>query len=183
MQIKGTAVASIVPFIQKKFPDRYYEWLQALTPKSRGIFEGVLLASSWYPLQEALIEPTEKMCELFFGGSDQGAWAGGEFSAEHGLKGVLKFFIKAGSPQFIIKRATAIFTSYYRPGKIEVLDTSASHARLKISEFTECNTLIECRIAGWMRQALRICGCSDPDVQIEQSAASGADHTIIACSW
>lgn len=183
MQIKGTAVASIVPFVQDRFPDRYYEWLQALSPKSRGIFEGMLLASSWYPLHEALIEPTEKICELFYNGREQGAWEGGEFSAEYGLKGVLKFFIKAGSPQFIIKRATAIFTSYYNPGKIVVLDTSASHARLQISEFTEHNHLVDCRIAGWMRQALRISGCNAPDVKIEQSAATGADHTIIACTW
>ena len=183
MQAKGTAVGSIPLFVKTYHAAQYQTWYDSLTPKAKEVFKEHILASSWYPLHEAVIEPTQKICDLFYNGSDKGAWKAGEFSAEHSLKGIYKIFVKVGTPQFIIKRASNVFSSFYNPSKIEVIDTSSNHVNIHISEFPTPSAMVECRIAGWIQQALTISGCKTPNVKITTSMTKGSPYTEIASKW
>lgn len=183
MQVKGTAVESIPVFVKEKFTDDYDKWLDSLSSESAEIFKKPILASRWYPIQPAIVEPTRKICDLFFKGSDKGAWKAGEFSAEKTLHGIYKVFVKAGTPKFIISRAGTIFSNFYSPSKIEVVTESQNSVIVKITEFETPDFLVECRIAGWIKKALEINGCKIPQVTINQSLAKGDSLTSIVCSW
>ena len=137
MEVKGIAVASIPKFVQHDFGSRFNEWIDSLSKESQTIMKGTILMSNWYPMQEAVIEPTSKLCDLFYSYQNQGAWDAGRFSADYALKGIYKIFVKFGSPEFLIKRASRIMTIYYRPSKLSVPEMSSGKAKVHISEFSE----------------------------------------------
>jgi len=183
MKVKGTAVESIPVFLKNNHADQYDQWLDSLSPAAKEIFSNPILSSSWYPLKDALIDPTQKICDLLYNGKDTGAWKAGEYSAEKSLTGVYKVFVKVGTPQFIIKRAGTIFSAFYKPSKMEVIESSAKHVVLAITEFPMPHAMIECRIAGWIQRALEINGCKNPVVKITESMTKGKDITRITCNW
>lgn len=183
MEVKGLSVASTPAFVQHSFGSRFNEWIDSLSSESREIMSNCILASNWYPLQEAFIEPTRKICDLFYGGRDKGAWEVGRYSADIALKGIYKLFVKLGSPEFLIKRASKVMSTYYRPSELIVHEMSSGKAKVHIVKFPEANRFIELRIAGWMERAMEISGCRHVDIKITRSLAKGDLVTEFATEW
>jgi hypothetical protein len=120
MQVNGTAVETVPLFIRNKFGEQgFQKWLQALSPESRKTFETKILSPLWYPLKETLIEPTMKLCELFYNGRLDGAAAQGRYSAEHALKGVYRLFVRLTSPETLVTKKSTIMPTYYQPSSME----------------------------------------------------------------
>ena len=123
------------------------------------------------------------MCDLFFEGKSLGAHQIGRYSAEVGLRGVYKVFLKLGSTKTIIQKATVILPTYYRPSSIDVVEIEDGRAVISITEFSEPNELVEQRIRGWMERALEISGARTPKIMITQSMTRGAATTDFAITW
>jgi hypothetical protein len=184
MEIKGTAVIAIRDYIKSKYPERYAEWLQNLSDRSRDIYVKAIDASKWYPLQEGGVEPTRKAIEMFENGDyENGAREAGKFSAQKALTGIYKIFVKAASPGYIIDRASRIFATYYQPCKMAVLSNNNGKILLEISEMTESDVVIENRIAGWIEQALQISGAKNVEVGFPKSSARGDSVTHLDITW
>lgn len=183
MEIKGSAVKSIPDYIRKFHPDKYSAWVSALPESSRQIFAGGVMPSSWYSLQEAAVIPTQALGQVIFGDPEKGAWQCGRFSAESALTGIYKFFIKAASPFFIIDRASRIFTTFYQPSNMVVVEKGADYVVLHITQFDEPSSLIEGRIAGWIEKAMEIHGVGFVNVTIRKSLAKGDPVTDILVKW
>ncbi|MCP4537016.1 MAG: hypothetical protein GY832_07700 [Chloroflexi bacterium] len=181
MEIKGVSVKAAPEFVRQRFGSRYDEWFNSLSESSRDVVKNAF-ASNWYPLYEAVIEPTKKVCDIFFGGSEQGAWEVGRTSADQALKGVYKIFVKVGSPGFIISRASRIFGNMLKPGEMTVIESSPNKAVMHM-QLPESDRLLELRMAGWMQQALVISGCKDPKFAVTQSIAKGDPITEFVATW
>lgn len=184
MRVKGTAVVTLPLFIQTTFgEDAFQKWLSQLSTEAGDVYNYPILPTSWYPVKEILVEPTRKICELFYKGSMKGAWESGRFSADYGLKGIYKVFVKLGSVQFIIKKATTILPTYYDSCRINVVNFSGKQTILHIAKFQSPDEIIEHRIGGWMERALEICGCKGIKVDITKSLAKGDPVTEYHISW
>jgi hypothetical protein len=183
MEIKGSAVKSIPDYIRKFHPEKYASWLEALPEKSKTIFTSPILPSNWYSIQDAAVVPTELLGRSIFGDPGQGAWQCGRYSAETALTGIYKFFIKAASPFFIIDRAGKIFTTYYQPSAMEVVEKGDNYVKLHITRFEEPSELIESRIAGWIERAMEIHGVSFVTVDMEKSLTRGDSFTEFVVRW
>ncbi|MBN1951571.1 MAG: hypothetical protein JW801_10230 [Bacteroidales bacterium] len=184
IEIKGTAVTAIRDHVKANFPEKYSEWIETLPEASKDIFSGVIDSSRWYPLQEGGIIPTRKTADLFFRSNyEKGAWEGGRYSAEKGLTGIYKIFVKASSPAYIIQRATRVFSTYYQPCKMEVIDKKENAVSLKISDMPQSDVVIEHRIAGWMERALEISGAKQVRIEFPKSIVKGDEVTVFSISW
>lgn len=184
MEIKGTAVKSIIDYVKYNHEARFGEWIKSLPDKSKDILMGMVTSSGWYPLNEAGIIPTEKIGQLFFSGdTSKGAWESGRYSADSALHGIYKLYVKFSSPSHIIERASRVFSAYYRPCIMETFDHTPSSVKLKISRMDEQSILINNRIAGWSERALEISGCKDIQVSIQSNYNKNQGITIIECKW
>jgi hypothetical protein len=181
MEVKGTAVIPIRDYVLSKFSSRYQEWLDSLSPASQNIMRNPL-SSIWYPLQPSLVEPTQRICDVFHNGNEQGAWQVGRFSAEHALKGIYSMFVKLGSPGFIVSRGSRIISQYYRPCEMKVTENQSGCAVMQIVHFPESNRLIEMRIGGWMEKAIELSG-NKPTTNITRSMAGGDSVTEYHTVW
>jgi len=183
MQVKGTGIIPILEYVKRRHADRYDEWVNSLSDEAKKIFTSPILYSNMYPCGPAIIEPTEKMCRLFFNGDRQGAREMGKFAAEFALKGVLKIFIRVASPHFVMQRVSAIFGSYFSEGQMVVTSKHANGCTLQIRNFPEPHVLQDIRIAGWMERGLELCGCRGIRVEMTQSAGKGDPVTEYVLEW
>lgn len=183
MEVKGTAVEIIRRYVQQMFQDKGVQrWLDALPYSSRRIVEGVVLPSTLYPVHEALVVPTQAVCEVFYQGRMDGAWELGRYSADVALNGVYKFLVRVAPPAMVLQKAT-VLTNYYRPMKLEIIKKSDNHHTLCISEMDEPSLIIDNRIAGWAQRGLEICGVKNFTVKIVSSAKDVNTRTEIDVRW
>ncbi|MFO7891313.1 MAG: hypothetical protein R6V04_13355 [bacterium] len=183
MQVKGSSILAVPAFVKTKYPDRYDEWVNALSPEAKSIQKDAILATNLYPLYYAMVEPTQKLCDLFYNGGTCGAWESGKFSASYAQKGIYKFFFKVGSPQFIIERAARVFTSYYPEGELQVSESSSHRVVLQITKFPEPYRILDYDMAGWMDGTLELLKCSQGKVEIAKSMAEGDAVTEFVATW
>lgn len=183
MEVKGTAVRPTPLFVRQRFKDRFDEWLDGLSEISRKVMSDKISTEAWYELEEAMVEPTRRICDLFFGGESKGAWEVGRFSADYSLWGLYRLFIKIGSPQHLVEKATQIFSTYYRPSRMEIAERGLNYAAARILEFAEPNILVEMRIGGWIERALEISGCTDVHSKVTHSLACGDQYTEFLSEW
>ena len=85
----------------------------------------------------------------------------GRASCDYGVTGVYKIFFKVGSPEFIISRATRVFTSYYDTGELRIVETGtggwwSSSTGLEGGAPQFCE-----RIYGWMQRTLELAGAKN----------------------
>lgn len=184
MQVKGSAIASIPKFIEnKQGKDGLNRWLNSLSPASKGIYSNMIMANQWYSYADSMDEPVKKMVDMFYRGDPRGAWESGKYSADIGLNGVYKIFVKAGSPEFIMKRAPSIMAGYYNPSQINLIESSAKKCVIQISNFQGITPLIEARLGGWMERALEINGCKNLRVEITKSLTKGSPCSEFVITW
>ena len=184
MEVKGTAIKSISEFVKKNYKDRYYDWLNSLPEESKKIMKDGIYATDWYSMEDAAVIPTQRIGEMFFNNDfNAGAWESGRYSADIGLTGVYKLYVRMSKPGHIIARAGKIFSTYYRPSKIITENETKSSLDLIITEFEQPNAVIENRIGGWIERALEMSGCKSVSVNITKSMASGDDRTIYDMKW
>ena len=183
METKGVALISLKEFVQHKFPDRFEEWLSSLSKDSQEIMGGAVLASAWYPLNLGLAEPTQRICDLFYHGTPQGAWEAGRFSAEHALKGIYKLFIRVCTPGFLVAKSTTLLNIYYRPIQAVLVAKDADRGVVHVTKFPEPDLYVEHRIGGWIERALELTGSNGIRVVITESLAKGGAYTEYIGSW
>ena len=71
MQIKGTAVRITPQYVKQSHPDKYNDWINSLSDESKKIMNNPIIATDWYDLTNSVLEPTEKIANLFFYGKKQ----------------------------------------------------------------------------------------------------------------
>ena len=184
MEIKGTAVKTIPDFVRSKFPDRYEEWLSSLPEDSKKIIGNIIFANNWYPLEAAATIPTKQIGIILYANNPvQAAMESGRYSAEVGLTGIYRFFVKASSPSFIISMGGKILSTYYRPSEMKVASSTNNNIIMHITKFPEINVIIENRVAGWVQKALEISGCKNVNILISQSLTRGNPVTEYKISY
>lgn len=185
VEVSGLAVKTIPIFIKENFGEEGFgRWTNKLDSKTANLYKNTILVNSWYDIQNIFVKPLEILCEMFYNGDKKSAWQLGRFSADFGLKGVLKAFIKIGSVNYFIKRSVVVMPNYYKPIVMTVPVNEKGYALLRIKEFPEISELVEYRIGGWMERALEIATSSDTiDVKIAKSLANNDDCTEFEVRW
>ncbi len=184
MEVKGSAVSSVPHFIKNKFGDTgYQKWLSALSATAQAAFDKPILPNTWYPFKEILLQPTHVLCDLFYGGQTQGAWDNGRFSAETNLKGIYLFFVKMGSPAFIVQKASGILPTFYKPSVMSVIENEKNMAAVHMTSFPEIDAFIEARIAGWIERALELSGAKGIKIMIPVALSQKAAYTEYRVTW
>jgi len=183
MEIKGAAVIAIREFVIKKYGTKFNDWINSLSEDSRKIITETTFVSKWYPFNEAILEPLQNACKLFSSGKNNVAWEYGRFIADYDVKSIYKVFLKIASPSFTIKRAPIIFSTYFKPGNMVVVENNSNRAILQITNFSQSDKNIEFAICGWIERTLEIIGCKKTKVNITKSLTKGDKITEFVLEW
>ena len=105
MQIKGTAVKVTSEFVKKQYTEHYETWLNSMPIESQNIFTKPIYASSWYPLTDSVIIPSQKVGDMFFPNIKDACWEIGRHSSDIALN-VLRF-------RMTVSGCTAVSSSFF----------------------------------------------------------------------
>ncbi len=184
LELKGSAIQGHIDFVRDTFgEDKLKQWVAALSPEAREIVEGAVLQSKWYKGEHIVVELRAKICQLFYGGSPRGVWEFGRYSADTGLKGVYKVFLKVGSPGWIAERSALIFSQYHKPGDLQAVSSGKNLTVLQLTDFPERTGLVEQTIAGFIERAVELSGGRDVVVDLTKSFSQGHEYTEFRVSW
>jgi hypothetical protein len=184
MEIKGTAVASIMDYVKSNFPENFNDWLSELPDDSKKIFTDLIDPTKWYPIQEAAIAPTRIIGDLFFDGDYiKASRESGKHSAQKALTGIYKIFVKGSSTSYIVERASRIFSTFYRPCEMTIKSKIKNTVVLQISNMNINDEVVEYRIIGWIQRAMEISGARNVICKILLSVARGDATTEIEIRW
>ena len=184
MEVKGTAVMAIRDYVKMNHPDQYDKWLMALSGETKKVFIDYIDSSKWYPTENGAIEPTIQLCKLFYNGDiKKGAWESGRYSAQKGLSGIYKLYVKASSPIHIISRASRVFAAYYRPCEMSLADEGDKTVSVIISKMEKVPDVIKFRIAGWIEKALEISGAKNIQTSFSEKTIDNQTVFGIDLAW
>jgi len=184
MEVKGTGLITTKNFVKTKFPEKFDLWFNSLPEVSKKFYEDVIDATKWYPIKESYLDPMDHIVKIFYNGNKAiGGDELGRYSAEVALTGVYKVFLLITSPTYLMKRGTKIFTTFYNPSELSVIEVSPTSAIVKISKFDELTETMEYRIAGWICRASEMANCKGIKYKIEKSLLRGDNSTEILYTW
>ncbi len=182
MLVKGAVIKPMPRFVKERYGAYYEAWRGQISPETLTVMEHGIV-SSWYPIERAMIEPTEVLCGLVEDADDDVAWNLGRFSADFALRGIFRIFVRLGSPAFITKRASHIFSTYYNNAVLRVHASGRRHATLYLLEFAEPNHLVERRIGGYMERAVELSGARHVKSTVVSSLAAGDERGEFHFTW
>lgn len=182
MLVKGAVIKPMARFVKERYAAYYEAWLRNLSEETRTVLDHGIV-TSWYPIERAMIEPTQVLCDLVEDPADDVAWELGRFSADFSLRGLFRIFVRLGSPGFIIKRASHVFSTYYTNAVLRVHESGPRHVTVYLLEFPEPNHLVERRIGGYMERAAEISGARDVKSTVVSSLAAGDERGEFHYTW
>jgi hypothetical protein len=185
LEVVGTAASSMQWFLIETYGQEVFDrWLKSLSEDAQQIYGAkIIFPGRWFPAKTIIVEPTQKVCDMFYNRGLKGAWDAGRFSADNGLNVIKKMLMNMRTPHMLIERSGTLLPSYYRPSRIEVIDQQDNSAIMEITEFPELCPIIENRIGGWMERALEINGCTNVSVVIENAFSHGEEKTRVKVAW
>ncbi|MDD3628110.1 MAG: hypothetical protein PHV06_12420 [bacterium] len=183
MQVKGSAIVSSMDYILEYYgEDGLAKVLDEMEPQEKEQLSQKIFPSMWYPL--SLFVNINKVTDLVYGTGDMSIVRKmGEFGAEHDLKTIYKIFYKFGSPEFIIKRASQVFSTYYDQGRLEARDSGSKFAIFELVDFPEISEVYIQRVAGWMSKTLELSGGKSPKITIARRNPSGKETVEFKITW
>jgi hypothetical protein len=158
-KIKGVALKSTIEFLKARLGEEgFAKLLESATPEEAAIFKAPVLLSNWYEfsLLRKLMKLAEGKVALTTGRSLP--WEMGRFSAEAALSSIYKLFFKVADVSFIVKKASYLFPTLYDSGEMELVESRANGAIMRIKNFDEFSPEFCDRMQGWMERTVELTG-------------------------
>jgi len=160
-QVKGTAVLGTLRFISETFGEEGLSRMRAqLDQETKATMDSVILSSAWYPFSFLLT--LMKVAKKEFGAQMPDVITQiGRSSADYAHTTVYKLVFKVGSPQWIISKASVIFSSFYDGGQMVVTESGPGFANVEMRDLGESSPEFCERIAGWIVRTFELSGAKD----------------------
>jgi hypothetical protein len=183
VKVKGSSLKTSVARARKMFGDEAFKKaISPLSEEEKRILDGKILENDWISLDiyvhwlerevKELLNGDEYQLEVF---SEQG-------SLEH-LSGIYKFFIRFGSPEFIIKRSATIMNQYFQGLECEVTLPEPLKAILTFTGLERHHRLYEYVILGFCKKAAELTGGNNVRAEITKSVGNGSNQSEITITW
>jgi len=183
MEVKGTAVKSILDFLQTFHAPIKEEWLKLLPAESREIMENPILVTKWYDMNMGILQPTIVAAQLLNEEVNALSWKTGIYSSKMALTGIYKVFIRIASTDFIISRAANIMETYYKNTSIKALEKTNKSVTLELLKYPKEFNLIMYRIGGWIQNTFETINCKNVKVTIKNIEDIYEFKTLIFVNW
>ena len=181
--LKGMSYRTTLGFIKSKVGEEGLQKAIATLPDdARSAFQKGVLATEFYPFEWIVLLQQAGLSVI--GGDKRSVLREmGRFSAENALTTVYKIFFKVGSPEFIIKKATAVYATYFKGGgEIRMVEESKGFIRMQIDRYPGGHPEFCRRLDGYYEMILELSGAKNIQV-VHGSCAYASNPPGKACEW
>jgi len=183
-EIKGTVLTDSIKSIKDRYGDPAYKNIvDQLKGQTRTLFErSHILPLGWYSL-DTFAQILEMDVKVTMNGNEQELINRAERVIERQLSGLYKWFVKFGSPEFLLKRISVVHQTYFRGVDIEVNLPSPGRAVLKYTGFSKQHRLIGLSIIGFYRKGLEISGAKDVKAEFVTPIEDDKGYCELLLTW
>ena len=181
-QIKGMAIAGTFELIKSRYGQEVFQQvLNELSEEDRQILGRTILPSIWYSLK-AFNNFLKAEVKIIYKGDSSKLQKGSEEIVNNQLKGIYKFFVKLGSPEFVVGRIGSVNNSYFNGIDLEK-DISKGRFVGKYRGFEADQEVFEYIIKGFYRKALEISGAKNIQARFDIPISLGKEYAQILVTW
>ena len=157
--VRGIAFVSIKNYLYKRFPEKEIEKMKEIIDIDSYDILTNCNPKLFYPIDSYI--KINKCIVKLFGNMDISILKKiGRYTADEAVRGIYRIFFNFGSPQFIIKKASTIYTKYYDEGMLSVVDIDKNSVTLELfglkSVKNEQMKYVCLLIEGWLERAAEI---------------------------
>ncbi len=185
-EVKGHAIISCKNYLTKRFSDKDLLKLKDVLSENNYNILFHAEGEKEYPLND-FIEINKAICKIFSDGNTNILREIGRQSATDAVKGVLKAFFKFGSPQFIMKLATEVFSKYYNTGKLIYVESTKNSVVADLQDFKIDNKedmeFICKRVEGWIERSIEISAGKGMKTIQTKCMAKGDESCMFYTEW
>ena len=183
VQIKGATIREAVTQIKTHAGDQAFQKILGfLDEDTRKIFEGEIIASTWYPLDN-YARFLEVEILVLANGREEVVTRGAEAANERSLRGIYKAFVKVGSPEYVIERIAAVHATYFQGVPIEVQLQGHGKALIKYMGFQKQHRIMGFAIIGFFKKALELSGANDAVIYFTTPIEEGREYAELSIAW
>jgi hypothetical protein len=183
VQIKGATIKEAVTEIKTHAGDQAFQKvLGFLDEDTRRIFEGEIIASTWYPLDN-YARFLEVEVRVLANGREEVVTRGAEAANERSLRGIYKAFVKVGSPEYVIERIAAVHTTYFQGVSVDVQLPEPRKALIKYTGFEKQHRIMGFAIIGFFNKALELSGANDAVIYFTTLIEEGREYAELSIAW
>ena len=183
VQIKGATIKETVTQIKTRAGDQAFQKILGLLDEdTRGMFEGEIFASTWYPLDK-FARFLEVEIRVIANGREEVITRGAEAVNERQLRGIYKAFVKVGSPEYVIERIAAVHATYFQGVSVDVQLPEPRKALIKYIGFEKQHRIMGFAIIGFFNKALELSGANDAVIYFTTPIEEGRGYAELSIAW
>jgi hypothetical protein len=184
---KGSILIHFREYVKLKHgEDALARVLQALPEEDRAILSGLVIHGGWYPVgvwNRAL----KAFLPAYYADPDEGMRSLAEFIAAEDLSTVYRMVLKVGSPEFLMKRTTSLWSRDFDAGSLTAEEVRPRQWRLYLTaprdieaapDFFTCGP----GVRAWITQALKLTGVN-ASLEHVRCRLSSADRCEYSARW
>ena len=184
VRIKALAFRSTLDYLRSRGGDEaVVKTLEAISEEARLELSRPLLATKYLPFSW-LLDLMRAGADHLGGDRREVFQDMGVHSCEQALTGVYKIFLKVGSPQFILGRASRLFKTYFQgASEMRVVGQRRGFSQLEVDAFAGGHQDYCSRLDGYFYTVLRLSGAKDIEMEHDECAYR---HGKVCCwtgSW
>ena len=185
---KGLLFGHLQEFATKNSgPDAYAKTIAALGPEDRDDLNGIVLAGGWYPVgtwNRAL----DMYLRTYHANPKKGMDAFSVLLGDRELTGIVKFVLKLGSPEFMMKRTNFLWARYFDQGTFSAQELGPRQFKLTLEGPVDENlgpSRYNCAqgAAPWLTRGLQLGGCTNGKVEQTKCRFDGGSHCEFSATW
>jgi predicted hydrocarbon binding protein len=181
-QMKGSAFSARFDYLHRRFPELWQEYLSRLQPQTRELATAHALKNAWYPF-DAFVD-LNVVADEVLGKRDLGlVKALGKHASDANLPSLYKLFYLVGSPEYIIRKAGALWSVHHTTGHCEVITHEPCYVEYQVHEFAQPHRVLCKSLEGFMERSLELSGVSQIRIEERQCAAAGAPYCSFYGRW
>jgi hypothetical protein len=155
--------------------------LAALSPELRdGLLGGTILAGGWYPVAWKR-ELHAAGCKVT--GEHGLARVMGYETTKQDLTGIYRTFVRIATPRFVLSLGARIFSTYFRPGKMRVVETRDGFVEVAFSNCVGFDANIWRDVIGGCEATLVVAGAKSVRLRFNSGGEDGDDAASATAWW
>ena len=182
--VKGTLLIARMKFLRAQGKIEIEEVLRRLPSDDRGLLQGLLLPSTWYPAELLMRLETAIAAVVARGDRARAFTAMGRFAAQANLGpgGVQRPYLREDDPHYLLERLPRMYVSQHTSGRrtYERIDERSATVRSFECEPHSDDCFF---VVGWLQRAIELSGGNDVSVLETQCHARGAPHCEYRARW
>jgi hypothetical protein len=141
---------------------------------------GKVIASSWYPVEwkRAMHRAAREVT-----GEAGLAWIMGAEMTRRDLSGIYRAFMRVVSPRYVLSFGSQIFSTYFRPGRMRVLENRDGFVRVRFEGCEGFNLDMWQDVLGGCEATLQAAGGKSVRLIIEEGLGRNDAEGQVVASW